>query len=453
MIKDAIAGINTPTVKARLKEHIPKLGSHTDADYTTYASRAVWFAATARTLDAWVGMICRKPPVMKLPDSIKVLGEDIDLHRTPLLTYIAEVIRQISSISRAGSLIDWNESQRRPYVSLYENLDIWNWDFDVEPVSGKLKLNLLVLRESYSGPESDEFTRVCATQYRVLKVLPGWTGVVVEIYRSVDGKWVVTETRELKKANQPLVEIPFVFHSLSLSPESISNAPLADIAAMNFAHLRNSADYENGLHVAGIPTPWAAGFGDDGKTALTLGTTFAWTSSDPNATCGFLEFTGSGLTPLSEAMKTKESQMAAMGARVLEQKQAGSEAFDTVQLRAASETNSLSEIADAASRSCSLVLAWCAYWSGSTAKLEELTAETTYVTVSKEFTSSAASPTQISAWLNAYNSGAMSFETYFYNMSRGEQYELGRTVEQEQDSIAAQAPPAPREPKPKPGAE
>lgn len=453
-IKDAIAGINSPTLRARIKEYIPKIEAQSEGDYSAYTARAVWFAATSRTLDAWVGMICRKPPVMKLPDSIKVLGEDIDLHRTPLITYVAEVIRQIASISRAGSLIDWNESQRRPYISLYENLDIWNWDFDVEPVSGKLKLKMLVLRETYSGPESDEFTTVSATQYRVLKMLPGWTGVVVEIHRAVDGKWVVVESKEMKKTGQPLVEIPFVFHSLSLSPEAISNAPLGDIAAMNFAHLRNSADFENGLHIAGLPTPWAAGFTDDnGKTPLTLGTTFAWTSSDPNASCGFLEFTGSGLTPLADAMKTKEGQMAAMGARVLEQKQAGNEAFETVSLRAASETNSLTEIADAASRSISLVMAWSAYWSGATSKLEELTAETAYVTVSKEFTSSAASPTQISAWLNAYNSGAMSFETFFFNMSRGEQYELGRTMEQEQDSIAAQAPPAPREPKPKPGAE
>lgn len=455
MVKDAIAGFNSPAIQKRLREYVPKVESHDDSQYQNYCSRAVWFAATSRTLDAWVGMICRKSPTSEIPDSIEVLGEDVDLHRTPLITYVAEVIRQLCSLGRAGTLIDWSADGNRPYLTFYETLAIINWKYDVNPLTGKVKLQYIVLKEEYSTDESDEFTSIQATQYRVLKMTPDWTGVVVEIHRKVGDGWAIHETKELKKGVQPLPEIPFVIHSNAIGIDCFSTAPLGDIAVMNFAHLRNSADFENALHIAGLPTPWAAGFTDDNtKGPLVIGTTAAWCSSDPNAKCGFLEFQGQGLQPLENAMKTKEAQMAAMGARVLEQKSSGNEAFDTVQLRAASETNSLTEIADAASRSCSLVLAWCAYWAnpGSSVKLEELTKETAYVTVSKEFTSSTASPTQISAWLQAYNSGAISFETFFFNMQRGEQYETGRTLEEEKDAIAQEAPPAPRTPPVNPNA-
>jgi hypothetical protein len=59
-----------------------------------------------------------------------------------------------------------------------------------------------------------------------------------------------------------------------------------------------SADYEHGCHFTGLPTPWIAGYqaADPEKPdTFYIGSTAAWTFGDPNAKCGYLEFSGGGL--------------------------------------------------------------------------------------------------------------------------------------------------------------
>jgi hypothetical protein len=445
-VTDALGGMSR--IKKSPTSYLPKLSEQTDAEYAAYLTRGVWFAGTGRTLDAWCGMLCRKAPKIEVPKEVENLLEDIDTKRTPAITYVGEVVRQLAAQGWAGTWIDWSEVNKAPFISFYEAKDILNWRHEI--VNGKSMLTMVVVREEYCDTKDDQFNNVLRTQYRVLKLDPITLRVTMSLYRSAmgDSAPVVVEEREMIRRGKPLGEIPFVIHSSSLEVCNPPIPPLLDIALTNFAHFRNSADYENGLHIAGLPTPWAVGFTDDKKTTLTLGTSYAWVTENTDAKCGFLEFTGQGLGALKTAMDDKEKQMALMGARVLEQKASTGESTETVRMRSASETNSLATIADAATRSCSLVMAWAAYWAGNYAKLSDLTAEIAYVQVSKEFVASTASPTQISAWLNAYNAGAMSFETFFWNMQRGEQYQEGWTMEEEQGKIATETPPPARQPDP-----
>jgi hypothetical protein len=63
--RDVIAGEDA--VKAAGIRYLPRLESQTDEQYAAYKQRAVFFNATARTADGFVGLIFRRPALVKLP--------------------------------------------------------------------------------------------------------------------------------------------------------------------------------------------------------------------------------------------------------------------------------------------------------------------------------------------------------------------------------------------------
>jgi hypothetical protein len=57
----------------------------------------------------------------------------------------------------------------------------------------------------------------------------------------------------------PIPFIPFWAFVKKRNSLTLQDPPLLDLADMNLAHYRISADYERGCHFAGLPTPIQAG--------------------------------------------------------------------------------------------------------------------------------------------------------------------------------------------------
>jgi hypothetical protein len=230
----------------------------------------------------------------------------------------------------------------------------------------------------------------------------------------------------------PLDEISFVFHNSDEPGPCISKPPLADISSVNVAHYCNSADLENGLHICGVPTPIAIGFGE--KAALYLGARNAWASNNPEAKAMFLEFTGQGLSALKQAMDDKAGMMAALGARLVEPRNKDAEALETVQLRAAAETSTLARVGLLTSEGLSEVLQWAAWWDGTKEKRSDYLEEA-YLTLNQDYVSARLTPEELTGLMSAWQQGAISDKTLFFNYMRGEVYEPGTTIEEEQARI------------------
>lgn len=62
-----------------------------------------------------------------------------------------------------------------------------------------------------------------------------------------------------KRYHRGVHEIPFVFFGANDNDESIDDAPLYDLAVLNLAHYRNSADYEEGNFISGQPSLFITG--------------------------------------------------------------------------------------------------------------------------------------------------------------------------------------------------
>jgi hypothetical protein len=239
---------------------------------------------------------------------------------------------------------------------------------------------------------------------------------------------------------KPLKRINVVFHGPEENSVCPGNIPMEDIAHINVGHFRNSADYENALHMCGSPTPIACGFGVDeaGAASLTLGTHRAWVAEKADAKAYFLSYNGNDASALTLAMDTKEKQMAAQGARMLEQQGSGKgqEAFETVQIRQAGDMSALMTATIASSQSLTEVLKWVTWWQ--TPKFEEpgdIESEDVHCELNTEFLQMAMDSPMLQALVAANIAGKLSDEELFDQMQKGAIIGSEKTFEDHQKEI------------------
>lgn len=451
-VKDCLDGPDA--VKRGATIYIPRLKGQKDDEYDAYVSRALYFNATGRTHEAMLGFIFRKAPTTAKADILKKFLLDVDLANSPMTSYARQTVYSVAGTGRAGTLVDWSTEEGRPYFAFYPESCILNWE--ETRIGGKTLLTMLVLKEvTLEATDADPYERSAVTRYR--EIILGEDGVTVQIWKekstavgvsasvSAPGSGAagaVSGTAEkegepvqLMRRNQALTFIPFVFHGSETTGCCIDKAPLGDISAVNVSHYQSSADLENGRHICGIPTPWAAAFSSEEK--LYLGTKYAWTTDNPGASCGWLEFTGTGLGALEKALEEKQGQMASLGARLIEPRAGNdAEAYDTVQLRASAETSTLARITMLTSEGLSQALQIAAWWIGTEAELDKAI---TYQ-LNTDFASSGIRPEMLTALTSAYQQSIISRETLFFQLKRGELYQEGRTLEEEKAAIESDPP-------------
>lgn len=335
LIRDCVAGQRQ--IKAAGVKYLPDPDptepdeTERNARYASYKARAVFYGVTGRTLRALVGMVFDTDPAVEIPALLDVIREDATGSGTSLDQQAQATLGDVVSLGRAGLLTDYPTTAGpttradalagnvRPTLIRYEPEQIINWR--TRKVGAKVLPSLVVLKEGYII-EDDGFAEVPGTQYRVLRLTP--EGIyTVEIYRNIESQGLVIHEGPFSPKDgkgMPLREIPFSFIGAEDNDPDIDAPPLLDIAELNIAHYRNSADYEESAFVVGQPTPVLAGltkqwvdealkgkvrFGARGAIPLPVGGSAELLQAEPNS----LAF---------EAMGHKEKQMIALGAKLIE---------------------------------------------------------------------------------------------------------------------------------------
>lgn len=431
-VEDVCAG--PIQVKRRGITYLPKLAGQTDDEYNQYRSRAVMFNVTKRTREALSGLMHRKPPIITLPQGTAAeqpLLADITLTGMSVDQWIRHISTAVVGTGRIVSVIDYNAEAVRPYIATYKATDVLNWATSMH--EGKRVLSLLIVRETEETLEGFKVQK--RERYRSYRLDDGRV-----IYRT----WTENDEKgsdgavdaEMLRRGKPLPRIPAVFHNASHLGCEIGEVPLYDLADINISHYRTSADLETGRHIAGLPTPWATGVDDD-KAELTLGTTKLMTCSSPDAKFGFLEFSGVGLGELTKAMEEKERQMAVLGARLLFDAKKDAESFDTVRLRAASEGAALGNIAGHLTVTTTEALQWFYWWQGNQADPTEIAVTSV---INQDFVDIQMDAPTLQALVSAFQQNAISFETFFFQLRKGEIYPDGWDHEAEAAAISQRPP-------------
>ena len=436
--RDAIAGEDD--IKENGQTYLPKPSGMDDDDYKGYKDRAQFFNAAGRTLDGLGGMLNRKMPIISVPDGMEKYLENVDGKGHTMRQFIDQVCKDALITGWGGILVDMPESgdnvsqadfERKglcAYLVHYKAESITKHRWHTEGRSSKLEY--VILKEPTEVKVRDsEFSTEIKEYWRVLKV--GEDGIYKQTL--YDDKLAVISELVPKSKKDAFVEIPFSFVSANSEPEE---PILSDLINVNLSHYRKSADYENGLHWTGVPTPYERGwvpetkYDENGKEIPTApmklgGSQFLYFPQGTEQV-GYLEFGGSGLSQLSLAMDKDEERMAILGARIIANQKKGVEAAETAKIHNAAENSVLASFANNMSQIFSRMLRIYLEWTTG----QDIQQENVKVEINTDYDVSTMSPAELTALVSLWQSGGIAKRDLFRNLKEGEILDNDRNLDE-----------------------
>lgn len=367
LIDDCIAG--EETVKFRKTKYLPQPNA-TDKSkenqerYASYLKRAVFYNVTARTQGGLVGAVFEIDPATNLPDVLKPVVDDASGGGISLEQMSKALVAAVLAKGRSFLWVDYpqappegtskadaEEGYYRPSIEMYGAQQVINWR--IKKVGGRTLLTLVVIERDFVV-DDDEFEEKKSKEWVVLRLKDDVYSV--EYWRSENtnrpahGPFYPTDA----KGNN-FKEIPGIFVGSENNDPDVDRSPMYDMASLNIAHYRNSADFEEAAYIVGQPTPWFAGLTETWvKTVLNgrveLGSRAA-VALPENGSAGLLQATETMLA--FEAMQHKERQMVALGARLV-QNEGVQRTLGEAKMEDATETSVLSTVA----KNCSEAIEW-----------------------------------------------------------------------------------------------
>jgi hypothetical protein len=433
--RDVAAG--SSAVKAAGAKYLPAIGDHKNKPdkYNAYKIRALFFNAMSRTIDGLAGAILQKAPVITFPEQLEWILEDLTLTTVPFEALAHEAVSEVLEVGRLGILVDMAKEEapkQRPYAVLYAAEDIVSWK--TERHGGDEVLTRVILCEGVEVEDTeDRFVTKKAKQYRVCELTDeSYTQTIWMKKDAGSEEYIAGEVTTILRRGKPLDFIPFVFISpTGVSPEVV-RPPLEDLADVNLSHYRGYADLKHGLHYTALPTPVVIGNRADKEAgALAIGSGVAW-QIELHGDAKMLEFSGAGLKAIREDLQDMQRMMATLGARLLEEQPRQAETATAVSMRHAGEHATLRTIAQAVEQGLMFVLQWMAWWMGTEATPADTEAQ---VELNKDYFAARLTAQDLNALVMSLQAEAISYETFYAAIVRGDLARPGVTAEQEKKAI------------------
>jgi hypothetical protein len=339
--------------------------------YRNYIKRAVYTNFTGRTKNALVGAVFRKDPTIVVPAGLEYLIDDATGDGLSLNQLAKDELSNLLEVGRAGFLVDYPQADQGLSVEDVDLLDlrasivpytaeqIINWKLDA--YGGRKLLTLVVLEEDYPD-DDDEFGHEKKKQQRILRLSD--EGYSQQIYR--DEMPYTEQFFPTKADGLRWFEIPFVFCGSKNNDASIDDAPLADIAEVNLAHYRNSADYEESCFITGQPTLFithslsAEQFAEYNPNGIKLGSRAGHVLGETGAAT-LVQAEANNI--VREAMNSKLNEMVAIGARIVTDR-GQNETAEGARIRFASENSVLGDVVNNLSEALFTCILWVGEFMG-----------------------------------------------------------------------------------------
>lgn len=431
--------------------YLPRLKEQAQSDYENYKKRSTFYNATWRTISGLVGMMLRQPPAIEAPQSvIDLITADVDGAGKPMQLFAQETCENALEVGRLGILVDCSPiivadgatptmadsaaQNIRPTLQMYSAETIINWR--TGRVANATVLIMVVLQESVVDAE-DEFKGKMEDRWRVLDLADNGAYRQRLYKKKVP---VVADNVEFEQVGSDIFPtcygkamgyIPFMFLGTDDTTSDVDEPPLIDLVNLNIAHYRVTADYEHGCHFTGLPTLFLSGFRQENTTdKVYIGSEAAIISSNENARAEYVEFSGAGLGALEKNLASKETQMAILGARMLEPQQRAKEAADSQSIKRKGEESMLASVAQAISLGLTQALKWFTEFAGHDSSNVKFV-------LNRDFYPAPMTPAELSGLVMAWQQGAISEQTLFAKLQQGEIIDRDTTFEEEQARILA----------------
>lgn len=409
LTRDATEG--SSAVKRKRTRYLPKpmpedVSIENDYRYNDYLMRANFVNFTGATLDGMLGMVFRKPSVIELPQEIEYLIENSNGAGLTLDQMARSCVANVLQTGRHGLLVDYPQAEYgltqaeialldlRANIISYPAETVLNWR--VATIGGVRKLTLVVLAEKHEFYEG--FETVTKEYYRVLS-LEG--GVYMQAVYDDDGNPVDQPITPRRADGSAWDFIPFVFVGAQNNDEKVDRAPLYDIAEVNLAHYRNSADFEESSFVVGQPTPVVSGLTQSWvdeilKGGVILGSRRAVLL--PEGGDATLLQAGENIMP-ERGMVAKELQLVKLGARLITDA-GGNETAEAAKIRYAGQNSKLATVVGNVEAALMTCFTWCQMFMGGAGEI--------VYTINKEFYDKTVNPQLVIARIQLLDRGVIS---------------------------------------------
>jgi hypothetical protein len=444
--RDAVAGERR--IKEETTEYLPPLSSMTcgfeelengnqqirkyhglspegRASYNKYLSLAYFYGATGRTVDGLTGLIFSKEPVKELPANVEYLDTNADGKQTSLRKLAQTACTEAFISPQSAVLVDFPKvegqmsvaqmeaSNARPKILHYPFESIINWFYDV--VNNELKLTFVVLMEEVTVRK--EFEVVSEKRYRVLELIDGvyHQGVFKE-----NGD-IVVKTMPVLVNGQTSDEIPFYFIRVGAEMKSVIN----DLVDANLNHYRFFADYAAKEHASAFPIYYETGVqGNDNNVMIGPGS--KWSTAVTDAQFGVLQTESDGGS-MRTYLVDMEQRMAALGAEMLKPRIANAESAEAKSLDQVAQNSTTANVATNVSEAFTKAINFCSRWLGGQ--------EDAIYSLNTDYNPAGMTAQQLTSLVAAWQGGAISYETFWQNLQKGEIGSADITAQEEQARI------------------
>lgn len=377
LIEDCLEGARAVKEAGVLYLPMPDPANLSDdnvARYVSYGIRAVFYNVTQRTVLGLQGQIFNRSPVVKNPKSLDNVITDASGGGISMEQIARTACWYTLGYGRCGLFVDYPPTEKpatkkeledgnvKPTISIYGPKNVINWREKV--IGSKSFLSLVVLMETFTQ-EDNGFETKTGIQFRELR-LDSAGNYFVQLWRApdIDGSNYIQYGLPYfptDGSGKRLTEIPFTFIGSKNNEPSIDPSPILDLANLNIAHYRNSADLEEMLYIIGQPMLVISGLSQEWyKDILGSKIPFGSRTGLPlpvGAEANLIQVNES--TVIKEEMEHKEKQMVALGAKIVENKSVQRTATEAGNETAAEEST-LIAIAKNVSAAMKWALEWCA---------------------------------------------------------------------------------------------
>lgn len=388
--QDALAGQDAVKKRDEGKRYLPPTagmildgmgGPHQlgYCNYKAYLCRAHFYGYYSEGVDLALGMLWNKPPVI---EGIKDTPLDYLLTRAThegeslerLLYRINEA--QIST-GRIGLLADMPSGETagvpQPYISIYCETAITNWDAGYTGQLATESLNLVVLNES--GPRrKNVFEWEDYSQYRVLSLGKLETneqnGVYYQGIYTLEGggppDFDPAAMFTPVVQGRVLDEIPFVCINANSTTMCPQDPPMLSLADLCFHLYRLQADYSQELHGQTSATLVTKGLvkpAGKEKEPVRIGAGgHVDLGSSDSAEAYFLELSGKGLPEMRQAVESAKQLARERSGEIVDQSSRGRESGNSLEQRISVRTATLHSIAQHGAEGLQKLLRIMAKW-------------------------------------------------------------------------------------------
>ena len=315
----------TAALRAKHAQYLPKFPLEHADDYAARWNAATMLNITDKTVETMCGLALQKGVMLNedVPEAIKALSENIDNKGNHLDVFARDLFEESfdgwaavlvdSPEKKAGDLGEQRALGLRPYWRMYKAEDVTNWAYEIDPISKRMRLSLVVFRECFKRPDG-RYKRVEVTRYRTFFLENGevyWR--LDEVVKEKDGKETIIEITP-DTLMPKLTKIPVAFVG-----EPGDEPPLMDLAFTNLKHAQKTSDYDTIIHKTCVPIPYTTGVSaaDFGKLTQ-VGSTMYHLPTE-GCSMGFAEVQGGSIEKARQDLQDVEVQMATLGLAMLAQ--------------------------------------------------------------------------------------------------------------------------------------